>query len=183
MADVVRLLTTEEVDTEGHQPQINLDSFVQTAQGIFEATKVGHFNYTALLFCIYLEDQAAIIFLEAIKQWKKAIADKDIDDILGAAFITFAGFQQVKKGLPACEDVNPHSLDWTHFDKIVAAMEDPEKHMVKIGENIVFNGKTVTKEIKEAGEALNAGNYEDFGFQVGSFLETAVEGSAEQFLF
>ena len=46
----------------------------EVAQGLLEGTKVGHFDFTALLFCIYEADQAALILYEGVQIIEEAYA-------------------------------------------------------------------------------------------------------------
>lgn len=183
MGEILKMATTEKPEVVDEEPTVDRKAIAETFAGLAEATHLGHFDFTALLICVYEEDQAALIALESFKIWKEAIQNKDIQEAIGGVITTIAAFQQFKKGLPACESVDSKSLDWTHFDKIVSTLEHPEKHMTQIAQNIIFNGKTVTKEMASAVDALNSEDYQQFGLELGSLLETAIEGEAELFLF
>ena len=54
-------------------------------------------------------------------------------------------------------------MDWTEFDKIIATLEDPVKHIAVIENDVVMNGKTITMEFREAIESFRAGQYTEFG--------------------
>jgi hypothetical protein len=48
-------------------------------QGLFEATKVGTFNFTNLLLCVYEADQAALELYEGVDLIEQSLTkDKDI---------------------------------------------------------------------------------------------------------
>lgn len=183
MGEIVQLATTEKPEVVDEEPTVDRKPIAETFAGLAQATHLGHFDFTALLICINQEDQAALIALEAFKLLKEAIAEKDAGEAVGGVIATIAAFQQFKKGLPACEAVDASALDWTHFDTIVSTMVHPENHIAQIGKNIVFNGKTITKEMSSAIFALNDEDYMQFGLELGSLLETAIEGETDLFLF
>mmetsp|Transcript_29462 Transcript_29462/g.44666 ORF Transcript_29462/g.44666 Transcript_29462/m.44666 type:complete len:399 (-) Transcript_29462:404-1600(-) len=62
-------------------------------QGFLTATNVGHFNFTALLACIYEMDQAAIEFVAAFNILKSAIHDKKIMEGVAGSLFAFSAFQ------------------------------------------------------------------------------------------
>ena len=74
-------------------------------------------------------------------------------------------------------------MDWTTFDEITEAAENPSKHMEVIGKNIVFNGVTINKDLHNALEAYRAGDMEKFGYDLGTALVLAVTPQDDLFLF
>lgn len=74
-------------------------------------------------------------------------------------------------------------MDWTEFDKIVATLEDPVKHIDVIGRDVVMNGKTITMDFREALEDFRAGHYVEFGQKFGNTLYYATEDDKNLFLF
>jgi hypothetical protein len=74
-------------------------------------------------------------------------------------------------------------MDWTEFDKIIATLEDPVKHIAVIENDVVMNGKTITMEFREAIESFRAGQYLEFGQKFGNALYYATEDDKNLFLF
>ena len=147
----------------------------EVAQGLLEATRVGHFDFTALLFCIYEADQAALILYEGVNIIEEAYKDKDVSEAIGGVIAMIAFVQQLKKSIPVCESVDPATQDWTEFDKIVQTLWDAKSHMSIIEKDIVFNGMTITKDILEAIQAWEQKQYYNFGAKIGETMEAATE--------
>jgi hypothetical protein len=74
-------------------------------------------------------------------------------------------------------------MNWTEFDKIVSTIEDPVNHIDVIENNVVMNGKTITKDFEDAIEAWRAGKYVEFGQKWGNTLYYATEDDKNLFLF
>jgi hypothetical protein len=94
MGEILQLTTQKQeveeiVETEEKNPR----TMAQVLQGFLKATNVGKFNFTALLECIYAEDQAALEFYAAIDILKSAIKDKSIGEGIAGTIFTFAAFQ------------------------------------------------------------------------------------------
>ena len=86
---------------------------------------------------------------------------------------TVAFVQQLKQSIPVCKSIDTSDHDWTTFNKIVSTLESPTAHMSQIGENIILNGHTITKEIGEVLESYRSAEWEQFGKQLGSVLRDA----------
>jgi len=65
----------------------DLASFLE---GFMDGMKVGHFNYSNLLYCVYEEDQAAIIFYAAVTLLEQAYHDHAINELAGGILSTLA---------------------------------------------------------------------------------------------
>lgn len=75
-------------------------------------------------------------------------------------------------------------MDWTEFDKIVATLEDPVKHIAAIENDVVMNGKTITTDFVDALDSFKAGQYVEFGQKWGKTLYYATEDDDKNhFLF
>ena len=162
-------------------PADNIDHKMVTEifQGLLEGTKVGTFNFTNLLICIYEMDQAAMIAYQDVEMIEDAIKNKDYEELIPAAIATVAAVQAFEQGLPVCEQVDTKAADWTTFHQIVDVTESPEKHMELINKDIVMNGKVITKDIMDAYQVLRAGNYRQFGRDFGDILVQATEETPE----
>jgi hypothetical protein len=73
-----------------------------------------------------------------------------------------------------CEAVDPSNFNWTELNKITAIAENKENVKV-IGENMMFNGVTITTEFMQAMKSWDAKNYKDFGYQLGNALMLATK--------
>jgi hypothetical protein len=72
---------TDNVPEQGENYRLVL---AEIAQGLYEATKVGTFNFTALLDCIYFADQDAILLYETVKLVEQDWKDLNMVDLLFA---------------------------------------------------------------------------------------------------
>jgi uncharacterized membrane protein YcjF (UPF0283 family) len=159
--------------------EIDHKMITEVIQGLLEGTKVGTFNFTNLLLCVYEMDQAAMIADQDVKMIEDAFKNKDWQELIGAAIATVAVVQQVEQGLPVCEAVDSRVADWTTFHNIVDVTESPETHMQLINKDIVMNGKVITKDLMEAFQTLRSGDYRQFGKDFGDALVQATEQTPE----
>jgi len=153
--------------------------YTEFAQGFLEATKVGTFNFTNLLLCIYEADQAAIALYEGVETLEQAYADKDWQEAIGGVIAVVAFVQGMQQALPICEQVDSSKLSWTEFDKISAVTKNEETMIKMVEENIKVNGVTITEEFVQAMLSFEKGNYKDFGFQLGEVIMTATKDVPE----
>ena len=142
-------------------------------QGFLEATNVGTFNFTQLLMCIRDADQAALILDGSVTELKKAYMDKNVKEAIGGIIEAVAFVQELKQTIPICKAVDTKDKDWTTFNNIVNTLESPTQHMAQIGEDVILNGHTITKEIAEALDSYRSAEWEQFGRQLGSVLRDA----------
>lgn len=181
MGEILKLATHKKEEVEEWKNPLML---AEVTQGFFTATNVGHFNFTNLLICIYQMDQSAIGLYAAVNILEDAIKDKKLIELIGSVLFAVQSYQQFKQALPTCEAIDTSVADWTTFDKIVATLEDPEKNMEQIEENIVMNGVTLTEDMKDAVEAFKSGEFRDFGFLLGQMLtQASMTPAAEKNLF
>jgi hypothetical protein len=129
--------------------------------GFMQATKVGTFNFTNLLICIYEADQAAEVGYEAVEIFEQAWKDKQWQEAIGGAIATVAFVQGVEQTIPACEAVDSKNMNWSNFEAIK-------------------NSKLEIKDLQKAGDAIEKHEYTRFGFELGSALMNA---SVEENLF
>jgi len=156
-------------------PKDNRIMVAEVAQGFMEATKVGEFNFTNLLLCVYEADQAAIALYEGVEILEEAWEKKDWQDAIGGVIAVGAFVQGMQQALPICESVDSKSLDWTETNKMLALTQNKEKTVKVVGENMLFNGVTITADFINAMEALEAGEYKKFGSILGTTLMLATE--------
>jgi len=106
-----------------------MNMVAEVAQGLLESTKVGTFNYTNLLTCIYETDQSALILYKAVTTLEESYKDKDPKEAVVGFIETVAFLAQLKQSLPVCEAIDQKDMDWANFNNIVDVVESPEKHM------------------------------------------------------
>lgn len=99
-------------------------SSVKTAEllrGVIEAYG-GHFSLDALLACVHDEDQALLILDSAFQEFQAAVANKSVTDLIGGVIATVAGLQQLKGGLPTCEQIDTTTWDYAGFSNTFEMM-------------------------------------------------------------
>lgn len=156
-------------------PKDNRMMVAEVAQGFMEATKVGEFNFTNLLLCVYEADQAAIALYESVELLEEAWEKKDWQEAIGGVIGVAAFVQGMQQALPICESVDHKSYNWTEANKLIALTQNKEKTVKIVGENLLFNGVTITSDFVQAMEAFEAGNYKQFGSVLGNTLMLATE--------
>lgn len=97
MGKIMKLTTKTEVKQYPHQEwmqervptqkfeRIDRKDVASVAQGFFEATNVGTFNFTALLMCIYEADQEAEVLDAVVHMLIDAYKNKDVEELIGVA--------------------------------------------------------------------------------------------------
>jgi hypothetical protein len=120
-------------------------------QGFLKGSKVGTFNFTALLECIYEADQAAEVMYVATTQIiPEAIKDKEIiEGFVGAFFMVSAVETFMTQALPLCEQVDKKG-NWDMFN----AKPDYTKWSAK--------------ELSSAYDSLREGDFNEFGEKIGA---------------
>jgi len=156
-------------------PHDNREIATEIFQGFFEGANVGTFNFTNLLICIYGEDQAAIALYEAVNLFEQAWADKDWTEAVGGVIATVAAVQGAEQALPTCEAVFQDDYNWGEFHQLAALTHNKEKTAKIIGENLIFNGVTITDDVMKAWNAFEAGQYRAFGKDLASTLLAATK--------
>lgn len=146
----------------------------EIALGLYKAMKVGTFNFTALLDCIYFADQDAIVLYEMGKEIEEHWKDLDLTDLFIAACGAAVLYGQFQETLQYCEAVDPSKLNWTEMNKITELAKNKDNIKV-VGENMIFNGVTITNEFMLAMKSWDARNFNDFGFQLGNALMLATQ--------
>lgn len=160
----------------------------EVAQGFMEATKVGSFNFTNLLLCVYEADQSALELYEGIDLLEKSLNDQDvmpklIDGMGGLTFSFLAAQAFVQNALPLCEQIDKSKLDFTKFNKIHEILADNKISPQVIGENVVFNGATITADYVQAVTAYMNKDYKLFGQVLGQTLNNVVAKDQNMYLY
>jgi hypothetical protein len=187
LGEILRLATEEPKETNIFNAVAtksdNRTIVAEVAEGFLEAMKVGTFNFTNLLICIYQADQAALILYELVGLLEDAIKTHNVQDLIGVGILGFGFVQQLKQTLPVCEAVDTKSMDWTNVNQLEKIMEDPEDYVKQVGKNILVDGVVITEDMRKALLAYQDGEYQQFGFELGSALLLATEGKQDLFLY
>jgi hypothetical protein len=93
-------------ESEETQMNIKKENLAKVTKGLLKAFG-GKFDLEALLFCIYDEDQAALMLdvsYQAFEQFLHDTTTSDkIGDLVGTAIGVVGAYQQFEQGLPVCE--------------------------------------------------------------------------------
>lgn len=158
----ILLIATNGVDNSPIKATTKKNTVEMTAKvatGMMNAMNVGEFHFQALLVCIYELDQAALMLDMGIEFIEGAIHQKEPMELIGGAIAMVAFVGALRQSIPVCEQVDPHSLNWTEYDKIVKVLETPEKAMKVVGEEIEMNGTTITGNMAQAINDYEHGQY------------------------
>jgi len=105
-------------------------------------------------------------------------------EAVGGAIFTVAAVQEFRQQvLPVCEQVDSSSMNWTQFDKILKTLWDKDTRMELVEDDVMFNGQVITDDLRAALEALEDGDYIDFGIKLGTTLDAATNGDQTLFLY
>ena len=105
IGNFMKLVSGEEVDMPKANPDLDpipdsmLPDYAEFLQGLLEETKVGSFNYTNLLTCIYEGDMAAISFYEGVKDIVIQYEKGDWFDMIGGLAAIFTGFPPLQQAM------------------------------------------------------------------------------------
>ena len=157
-------------------------SSVKTAEmlrGVIEAYG-GHFSLDALLACVHDEDQALLILDSAFQEFQAAVAQKSVSDLIGGVIATVAGLQQLKAGLPACEQIDTTSWDYNGFSSTFEMMQNPVAFFKPVAEDVLIHGLPILVETEQAVHAYENEDYYGYGKAVGKILNNAT-GARKEF--
>ena len=186
MGNLVKVITEKETKKASWAdafPHDDRKSIAEFLQGFFQATEVSQFNLTNLLICIYEMDNAALAFYESAEMFEEAWEKKDWQEAIGGAIAIVAGVQQVEQSLPVCEAVDTKSHNWNDLDKLVSMSQNKKTAFKVIGENMVFNGVTITSDLITAMESFKMEKYGEFGYMLGETMMTATKTEENLFLY
>ena len=79
--------------------------------------------------------------------------------------------------------MDPSSHDWSKFEKIGAITQNEGTAMKVIGENIMYNGVTISQDFYFAMEAFEKKDYKNFGFGIGKALSDSTATDNDYFLY
>lgn len=177
--DIMKLAShVKKVETEKSVDKKDVASFLQ---GFFDATSVGHINFTSLLECIYEVDQDAQILDGVVHMMEDAYKKKDYQEAIGALIGTATLVKTVEQTIPICKSVDQSSLDWTLYHEIMATIEDKKYEVIE--ENIIMNGKVINKEVGETLNAWRSGDFKEFGENLGLTLRATCAPRDGLFMF
>jgi len=89
----------------------------------------GNFNLENLLFCIYFEDQAALMLDAAYQALEEAFKTKDWSNLIGALIGVIGAVQQFEQGLPACEAIDTASFNYPALHYSMDIAMHPQDHV------------------------------------------------------
>jgi hypothetical protein len=148
-------------------------------RGVIEAYG-GHFDLDALLACVHDEDQALLILNAAFGELKAAVEQKSVQDLIGGVIATVAGLQQLKAGLPVCEQIDTTSWDYDGFSNTFEMMKNPVAFFKPVAEDVLIHGLPILVETDRAVRAMEKEDYYGYGVQVGKILNNAT-GARKEF--
>jgi len=130
IGDIMRYMTLKPQALE--IAQVDRALVAEVAQGFLAGAGVGTFDFTALLFCIYEADQAALIAYEGLQEIEKAIKDKSAEEAIGGIIAMLAFVQQFKQSIPVCKSVDPKQFSWQQVNELSNIMLNPGDGHLKI---------------------------------------------------
>jgi len=151
----------------GEEPVVTMPgaASVQTTEilrGVIEAYG-GHFSLDALLACVHDEDQALLILDAAFEELSAAVSQKSVSDLIGGVIATVAGLQQLKAGLPTCEQIDTTTWDYDGFSNTFEMMKNPVAFFKPLAEDVTIHGLPILVETVEAVKAMEKRDYYSYG--------------------
>lgn len=156
-------------------PKDNREMATEIIQGLLESANVGKFNFTNLLLCIYEADGAALDLYQSVEMLEDAWKKKNMEEAAEGAIGMIALYQAIEQALPVCKAIDSKSLDWTNVERIAKFSRCPKKTIKIVGENMVFNGVTITTDFMMAMKAFENKDYKEFGNLIGQTLNAATQ--------
>jgi len=169
----------------GEEPKVAAmpgSSTVKTAgilRGVIEAYG-GHFSLDALLACVHDEDQALLILDAAFQELSAAVSQKSVSDLIGGVIATVAGLQQLKAGLPTCEQIDTTSWDYDGYSNTFEMMKNPVAFFKPVAEDVLIHGLPILVETEQAVVAYKNEDWFSYGKNVGKILNNAT-GARKEF--
>ena len=186
LGKIMRYATEEKQELDTERRFIDSKQIAELFQGLFSATNVGTFNFTDLLICVDDMDRVALLMDEDVKVAKKIMNDTDwqnrLGDAIGFVMVIMAGVQQFKQGVPACKAAFGKA-DWTQWNHIEDVVYNMDTNMQVIENDIMVNGKAITRDLEYALNDFRNENYKNFGLKIGDLLVEATAAPEDMFLF
>merc|ERR1712195_321921 len=151
----------------GEEPVVTMPgaASVQTTEilrGVIEAYG-GHFSLDALLACVHDEDQALLILRAAFEELHDAVEKKSVQDLIGGVIATVAGLQQLKAGLPTCEQIDTTTWDYAGFSNTFDIMKTPVAFFKPLEQDVFIHGLPILLETERAVKAMQKEDYYGYG--------------------
>jgi len=131
-------------------------------RGVIEAYG-GHFSLDALLACVHDEDQALLILSAAFEELHDAVEKKSVQDLIGGVIATVAGLQQLKAGLPTCEQIDTTTWDYAGFSNTFDIMKNPVAFFKPLEQDVFIHGLPILLETERAVKAMQKEDYYGYG--------------------
>ena len=154
---------------------INKEQFAQIMKGFYSAFG-GKFDLLALLVCIGDEDKALMTAIEGVMAFEdsiKSFREKDwgngIGKMIVALLIEGAAKQTFEQGLPACENIWQKTQQLEEYQAALKAMSTA--NIQALEDDIKVNGVSILYKIDTAMNAIEHGDYEEFGLHMGEILK------------
>merc|ERR1719199_1504645 len=157
----------------------NMAAFLK---GIIEAYG-GNFDITALLECIYAEDQAALALDASIQEFEQAYEKKDLQDVIGGVIALVAAVQEAKQGLPTCEAIDTTSWNYKELDQCMNIAIHPTEHFELLENDARIHGKSILEDIGHGLVAYKKGDYTALGQHMGKVIKLTTEEKTPDNLF
>mmetsp|Transcript_12040 Transcript_12040/g.10641 ORF Transcript_12040/g.10641 Transcript_12040/m.10641 type:complete len:326 (+) Transcript_12040:40-1017(+) len=134
---------------------------VDTIEGILEGAfgKEG----TAAVECI---EDGEVLFLE-FEEGIKELAKGGTKNIIDGLFHIGKGLEELPKEFAECEAAEAIIPDLEH---IVAEFKDPKSLVVHVGKEVLWNGKSVYKDINGAVSEFHDGHFKEAGADIGDII-------------
>jgi len=166
------ILGAEEPVVEDTMPGSASVKTTEILRGVIEAYG-GHFSLDALLACVHDEDQALLILDAAFEELQAAVQNKSVSDLIGGVIATVAGLQQLKAGLPTCEQIDTTTWDYDGFSNTFEMMKNPVAFFKPVAEDVFIHGLPIAIETASAVKAMEKEDYYTYGKNVGKILNNA----------
>lgn len=106
-----------------------------------------------------------------------------MDVFAGSVFVYAAAEQFIQEGLPLCESIDASKYDFTKFNQTMKDIKMDKISPEVIGENLVFNGVTLTNEFVQAMAAFQNKDFKTFGSVIGQTMTTITAHNNNLFLY
>ena len=130
-------------------------------------------GFTDITHCIQDVEHVIQDAQAAVTDFQK----KDVQDIIAGVKEVADLLKTVKVGMKDCSSLR---ADWQKLEQMVAIFDSPTSFAYHVGKDLMINGVEIFHEVETAVADYNAGNWADFGYNIGEAAAKTLLGEESQ---
>ena len=158
-----------------HNHKVDTKKLEQIVGGLLKGA-IDAEGFTDIESCIKDAEEVFEDAETAIKDFEK----KDVASVIAGIKEIAEMMKVVQSGMKDCSSIK---ADWEKLMKMIAVFDSPTSFAYHVGKDLIVNGKQIYGEITTAVSDYEAGNWGDFGYQIGEAAAKTILGEEELPMF